>query len=266
MICPKCNCDNPAGFKYCGNCGTELPALLTCRHCGASDLPEGSVFCPDCGKRLKEEEPKPDLDDKKKTEEEFMVLKERARKLREKNPKGYLHFVKERIIPEFSENITFEQCQLVVAISDQIEVKEKDYARKEEERRKEMEKSEAERKAAEEKARKEAEAKAKAEAEERKRKEAEAKKRLEEKKAREEAERRAREEAEKEALENEHEFNKKLRNMSQGWKWFWTIVILLVVLAAFTPFPPIVGLFLMYRYIWKEPDKENNENEYSNIK
>lgn len=255
MICLKCNCDNPKDNKFCGNCGTVLPALIICPHCGASDLPEGSVFCPDCGQRLKEHVPVVDESQKKK--EELEVLKESARKLREKNPKGYLHFVKERIIPEFSEDITLEQCQLVVAISDQIEVREKLFARKEEERRKEKEKAETERKIAEEMAKKEAEEKAKAEAEEKKRKEAEARRRIEEKKAKEQAERKTKDEA----LKNASASNRNQRNMGLGWKWFWTIAIFCTVLCTFTVFPPITGLFLMYRYIWKEPDKGNRTED-----
>jgi double zinc ribbon protein len=49
MRCSKCGSDNPAGKKFCGDCG----ALLTngCPNCGAEN-PPGKRFCGDCGAPL----------------------------------------------------------------------------------------------------------------------------------------------------------------------------------------------------------------------
>jgi class 3 adenylate cyclase len=49
MRCAKCGGDNPAGKKFCGDCG----ALLThqCPKCGAEN-PPGKRFCGDCGTAL----------------------------------------------------------------------------------------------------------------------------------------------------------------------------------------------------------------------
>ncbi|HKW95345.1 MAG TPA: zinc ribbon domain-containing protein, partial [Methylomirabilota bacterium] len=42
MQCPGCRADNPAGSRFCDQCGTPLPA--GCRACGAALRPE-SRFC-----------------------------------------------------------------------------------------------------------------------------------------------------------------------------------------------------------------------------
>ena len=49
MHCVKCGSDNPAGKKFCGDCG----ALLThhCPKCGAEN-PPSKRFCGDCGTAL----------------------------------------------------------------------------------------------------------------------------------------------------------------------------------------------------------------------
>ncbi len=46
MRCPSCQFENPPGMKFCGNCGTKLPAL--CPGCGAEVVP-GNKFCGECG-------------------------------------------------------------------------------------------------------------------------------------------------------------------------------------------------------------------------
>lgn len=46
MRCPACQTDNPQPMKFCGNCGTKLPAL--CPGCGAEIVP-GFKFCGECG-------------------------------------------------------------------------------------------------------------------------------------------------------------------------------------------------------------------------
>jgi predicted ATPase/class 3 adenylate cyclase len=45
-LCPKCGTDNPAGFKFCGACGS--PFGRRCPNCG-SEVPEGFRFCGTCG-------------------------------------------------------------------------------------------------------------------------------------------------------------------------------------------------------------------------
>jgi class 3 adenylate cyclase len=47
--CPKCGIENPAGQKFCGDCGAPLANL--CPKCG-SDNPGGKRFCGECGAGL----------------------------------------------------------------------------------------------------------------------------------------------------------------------------------------------------------------------
>lgn len=49
MRCPACQTDNPQQMKFCGNCGSKLPAL--CPGCGAEIVP-GFKFCGECGTPL----------------------------------------------------------------------------------------------------------------------------------------------------------------------------------------------------------------------
>lgn len=49
MKCQKCQFENPAGIKFCGECGTKLEAV--CSNCKASNPPEFK-FCGECGHNL----------------------------------------------------------------------------------------------------------------------------------------------------------------------------------------------------------------------
>lgn len=49
MQCPRCGHDNPAGVKFCGECGTRLEAL--CPACRATNPPTNR-FCHECGEPL----------------------------------------------------------------------------------------------------------------------------------------------------------------------------------------------------------------------
>src|SRR5919108_5225260 len=49
MTCSRCGADNPAGMKFCGQCGAPLGAV--CPSCGADNPPEHK-FCGQCGVRL----------------------------------------------------------------------------------------------------------------------------------------------------------------------------------------------------------------------
>jgi len=49
MDCPQCRHDNPAGQKFCGECGAPLAVL--CSACGASNR-SGQKFCGACGAPL----------------------------------------------------------------------------------------------------------------------------------------------------------------------------------------------------------------------
>ncbi len=49
MRCPRCSFDNPAGIKFCGQCGARLAA--PCPSCGTLN-PEGFAFCGTCGTSL----------------------------------------------------------------------------------------------------------------------------------------------------------------------------------------------------------------------
>src|ERR1051326_3275023 len=46
MTCSHCGSDNPAGKRFCGDCGSVLENR--CPHCGA-DNPPNKRFCGDCG-------------------------------------------------------------------------------------------------------------------------------------------------------------------------------------------------------------------------
>jgi class 3 adenylate cyclase/tetratricopeptide (TPR) repeat protein len=59
MHCPQCQSENPAGMKFCGQCGAKLAAV--CPKC-ATENPPGFKFCGECGTPLgapKAEEPAP---------------------------------------------------------------------------------------------------------------------------------------------------------------------------------------------------------------
>lgn len=51
VACPSCGHKNPAGTKFCGNCGTkmpEAPAKRFCVQCG-QEIVGGAKFCGNCG-------------------------------------------------------------------------------------------------------------------------------------------------------------------------------------------------------------------------
>jgi class 3 adenylate cyclase/predicted ATPase len=54
VICASCGAENPAGKRFCGDCGTALAA--GCPTCGAEN-PPGKRFCGDCGTALDAEAP-----------------------------------------------------------------------------------------------------------------------------------------------------------------------------------------------------------------
>lgn len=58
MKCSTCAFENPAGFAFCGKCGSKLAS--TCPQCGAESVP-GFAFCGRCGARLAPAEPAPSL-------------------------------------------------------------------------------------------------------------------------------------------------------------------------------------------------------------
>jgi class 3 adenylate cyclase/tetratricopeptide (TPR) repeat protein len=49
MKCPQCQFENPAGMKFCGQCGAKLVVL--CPQCGGEN-PPGFKFCGECGSSL----------------------------------------------------------------------------------------------------------------------------------------------------------------------------------------------------------------------
>src|SRR3954470_14278558 len=51
-VCPNCAADNPAGSRFCGNCGASLSQV--CASCGAANDP-GMRFCTQCGRALEAE-------------------------------------------------------------------------------------------------------------------------------------------------------------------------------------------------------------------
>lgn len=48
MKCSNCGSENPAGAKFCQECGTALPLIKNCVNCGA-ELSLESKFCFECG-------------------------------------------------------------------------------------------------------------------------------------------------------------------------------------------------------------------------
>src|SRR5437763_16193261 len=46
MRCANCGSENPAGKRFCGDCGASL--ANPCPKCGAEN-PHGKRFCSDCG-------------------------------------------------------------------------------------------------------------------------------------------------------------------------------------------------------------------------
>src|SRR5439155_793961 len=52
-VCTSCGAENPAGFRFCGSCGTAL-GMPGCPSCGFSN-PPGQRFCGQCGTELSEE-------------------------------------------------------------------------------------------------------------------------------------------------------------------------------------------------------------------
>jgi membrane protease subunit (stomatin/prohibitin family) len=50
VACPNCGAANPAGAKFCAECGNALGAKA-CAKCGA-ELAPGAKFCPECGTKV----------------------------------------------------------------------------------------------------------------------------------------------------------------------------------------------------------------------
>jgi membrane protease subunit (stomatin/prohibitin family) len=51
IICPSCNTSNPAGARFCNNCGTKLTGTIKCPTCGTEN-PAGAKFCSNDGTKL----------------------------------------------------------------------------------------------------------------------------------------------------------------------------------------------------------------------
>jgi membrane protease subunit (stomatin/prohibitin family) len=51
IVCPNCGARNPAGAKFCNNCGQKLGGAGFCNNCGAP-LQPGSKFCGNCGAKV----------------------------------------------------------------------------------------------------------------------------------------------------------------------------------------------------------------------
>jgi hypothetical protein len=54
MRCPACQHENPAGQKFCGDCGARLASR--CPSCNAPN-PPGQKFCGECGSALEQATP-----------------------------------------------------------------------------------------------------------------------------------------------------------------------------------------------------------------
>jgi membrane protease subunit (stomatin/prohibitin family) len=51
VTCPNCGTVNPAGSKFCNNCGAKLTGTIKCPTCGTEN-PAGSKFCSNDGTKL----------------------------------------------------------------------------------------------------------------------------------------------------------------------------------------------------------------------
>ena len=69
MDCPSCQASNPAGAKFCMNCGSALAAA--CPQC-ATELPPGAQFCFNCGHKLAEETSAPQAEPAKARIEQYI--------------------------------------------------------------------------------------------------------------------------------------------------------------------------------------------------
>jgi membrane protease subunit (stomatin/prohibitin family) len=49
--CPSCGTENPAGAKFCNNCGAKLTGTVKCPTCGTEN-PAGAKFCSNDGTKL----------------------------------------------------------------------------------------------------------------------------------------------------------------------------------------------------------------------
>lgn len=73
ITCPNCQHNNPAGSKFCGNCGDKLPlgTHILCPNCHTPNSRD-RVFCDNCGTRLIKDTPlTPDPPEKKKPPSEL---------------------------------------------------------------------------------------------------------------------------------------------------------------------------------------------------
>lgn len=50
-VCPHCGAKNPAGQKFCGECGKSIVVGIVCPNCGKVNA-TGQKFCGDCGTKL----------------------------------------------------------------------------------------------------------------------------------------------------------------------------------------------------------------------
>lgn len=50
-VCPHCGAKNPAGQKFCGDCGKSIVVGIVCPSCGKVNA-TGQKFCGDCGTKL----------------------------------------------------------------------------------------------------------------------------------------------------------------------------------------------------------------------
>ncbi len=50
-VCPHCGAKNPAGQKFCGDCGKSIVVGVVCPSCGKVNA-TGQKFCGDCGSKL----------------------------------------------------------------------------------------------------------------------------------------------------------------------------------------------------------------------
>lgn len=82
MRCQQCGFENPAGFKFCGECGAKLKII--CQNCGF-ESPPNFKFCGECGTRLLTSEFSREESKKEERIKDYLTSKTEAKQVESKD-------------------------------------------------------------------------------------------------------------------------------------------------------------------------------------